>query len=125
MGNLSRSANSKLTMRRSNRQRITEEERIRRLVLQRRRNADRNARRRAEKHGVLVCDVSRDEIRRRDKETCYLCNQFVSVHEMGLDHVVPLTSGGSHTPENVRIVHRTCNSKKGARLLGEIKVSEF
>jgi 5-methylcytosine-specific restriction endonuclease McrA len=112
-------------MRRRNRQRITEEERIRRLVLRRRRDADRNARRRAEKHGVLTADVSRDEIRQRDKETCYLCNQFVSVHEMGLDHIVPLISGGAHTPDNVRIVHRACNSKKGARLLGEIKLSEF
>jgi 5-methylcytosine-specific restriction endonuclease McrA len=112
-------------MRRRNRQRITEEERIRRLVLRRRRDADRNARLRAEKHGVLISDVSRDEIRRRDKETCYLCDQFVSVHEMGIDHVVPVTSGGSHTPDNVRIVHRACNSKKGTRLLTEIKLSEF
>lgn len=93
--------------------------------MRRRRDADRNARQRAEKHGVLISDVTRDAIRRRDQETCYLCDQFVSVHEMGIDHVVPLISGGSHTPDNVRLVHRSCNSKKGARLLGEIKLSEF
>lgn len=94
-------------------------------MLRRRRAADRNARRRAEKHGALISDVSRDEIRRRDAETCYLCNQFVSVHEMAIDHTVPLTSGGSHTPDNVRIVHQVCNSKKGARPLSEIELSEF
>ena len=93
--------------------------------MRRRRNADRNARRRAEKHGVLTNNISRDEIRRRDCETCYLCNRFVSVHEMAIDHVVPLVQGGTHTLDNLRLVHRACNSKKGARLLAEIESLDF
>ena len=94
--------------------------------MRRRRNADRNARRRAEKHGVIAADnVSRDEIRRRDCETCYLCHRFVSVHEMTLDHVVPLVQGGTHTLDNLRLVHRACNSKKGTRQLSEIELLDF
>ena len=107
------------------RRRLTAEQKIRHLILRRRRSADRNARRRAEKHGVKCADLSRDEIRARDEETCYLCLRFVSVHEMALDHVVPLIEGGSHTPENVRLVHRRCNSIKGARAPADVKSSEL
>ena len=105
--------------------RRSDEEKIKRLILRRRRSADRAARRRAERYGVECVDISRDEIRARDGETCYLCGLFVSVHEMTIDHVFPITLGGSHTPENVRIVHGVCNSRKGDRLLSELNLSEF
>ena len=32
-----------------------------------------------------------------------------------LDHVVPLSLSGAHTPENVRLAHVRCNTAKGNR----------
>lgn len=32
-----------------------------------------------------------------------------------LDHVVPLSLGGAHTPENTQASHLICNGRKGNR----------
>lgn len=34
-----------------------------------------------------------------------------------LDHIIPLSKGGLHTLTNLRLVCKTCNSSKGARIL--------
>ncbi len=88
-------------------------------------NVWRNARRRAERMNAAAVDVTHEEIIRRDGDGCYLCGEWMSVHEMSFDHVLPLSRGGEHRPENVKLVHRRCNSKKGGRLLTEINLSEF
>lgn len=36
-----------------------------------------------------------------------------------IDHIVPLSKGGSHTQENLQWVHLRCNLSKGARLPDE------
>jgi 5-methylcytosine-specific restriction endonuclease McrA len=99
------------------------EERIRRDFMRRRRRADQNARRRAAKLTKELTDVNRWELLEAAEHTCYLCGHFLSVHDMTLDHVVPLARGGAHTPENLRPAHRSCNSRKGSRLLSETKPS--
>lgn len=104
---------------------LTPEEKIRNAVLRRRRQADRNARRRAEKWGVRAVDIRFEDIAERDGQLCYLCGKEVSVHEASFEHVVPLCEGGSHTPENVRLAHRLCNSRKGSRRLSEIDLSKW
>lgn len=59
----------------------------------------------------------------RDGDCCYLCGRQVSdalpfTHPLkaNIDHVVPLSRGGSHTLDNVRVACRSCNSAKGARV---------
>ena len=74
-----------------------------------------HARRRASFYTEVIEDVSRDEIAERDGHTCHICGLWVSVHEMTLDHVVPLIKGGEHTKENIKLAHGECNSRKGAR----------
>lgn len=58
----------------------------------------------------------------RDNWICHLCNQAVDselsrTDPMGatIDHVVPLSKGGSDSFENVRTAHFSCNVKKGSR----------
>lgn len=81
------------------------------------------ARRRAQKHGVSFEQFTRAEIVERDQSTCYLCGRIeLTDEEIHLDHVVPLARGGAHTRDNVRVSCATCNLKKGARLLDEIRV---
>ena len=94
---------------------VSEPERIRRRVLSRRRAADANARRRASRYTDVIEDVSRDEIAERDNHLCHICGGWVSAHDMTLDHVVPLVRGGVHTKDNIKLAHKVCNSRKGAR----------
>lgn len=64
----------------------------------------------------------------RDKWRCQLCGVSTPKRLRGtyvdkapeLDHVVPLALGGSHTWANVQCACRACNSRKGARALGQI-----
>lgn len=74
-----------------------------------------HARRRASFYTDVLEDVSRDEIAARDKNLCHVCGLWVSIHEVTLDHVVPLIKGGTHTADNIKIAHRECNSRKGKR----------
>jgi hypothetical protein len=54
---------------------------------------------------------------------CHLCGELVPLGLRGttlplapeLDHVVPLSRGGAHAKENVRLAHRKCNNLKGDR----------
>lgn len=80
-----------------------------------------NAKRRAWMHGITaVTDVRLDDLVERDGTACYLCGVDLDRSEMQMDHVIPLSRGGSHTPGNMRIACRTCNFRKGNYLLSEI-----
>lgn len=48
---------------------------------------------------------------------CYLCRCTLSYHTTTLDHVVPLSRGGSHDDTNVRLCCSTCNSRKGDKII--------
>lgn len=86
-------------------------------------HADRQQRRRAWKRNCPVIEsVSRAEIIARDGTACYLCGRVLNVNEVTLDHVHPLSRSGSHTTSNIRIACRSCNSRKGAKLLSEIEI---
>jgi HNH endonuclease len=61
---------------------------------------------------------------RRDRMTCYLCNEpvndppkVVEHYNPSLDHVVARNNGGSDYPSNIRLAHCRCNKSKGDRLL--------
>jgi 5-methylcytosine-specific restriction endonuclease McrA len=32
-----------------------------------------------------------------------------------VDHLIPVSEGGTDAPENLRLAHRTCNTKRGTR----------
>lgn len=74
-------------------------------------------------------DITLEKLYQRDGGTCYLCgNQcdwndgvikdgtFVAGQQYpSIDHVIPLSKGGRHTWENVKLSCRGCNSRKGPR----------
>lgn len=74
-------------------------------------------RRRARKLAQFVAPVDPVTIRDRDKGLCGICGHAVASDEQSLDHIVPLARGGTHEPANVQLAHRSCNSRKGAKLL--------
>lgn len=60
------------------------------------------------------------EIAIRDGWLCHICGGSVSPHLWGLidpdapniDHIIPISRGGSDTAENVKLAHRLCNMRK-------------
>ena len=60
--------------------------------------------------------VDRQAIIERDGSICYLCRRKLELGEITLDHVIPLSKGGKHTPENVRVCCLLCNIRKGDKI---------
>ncbi len=63
----------------------------------------------------------------RDDWICGICEQTVdpdlSVPQPDaptVDHIVPLSRGGTHSPGNVQLAHFLCNSRKRDLLPGEL-----
>lgn len=56
---------------------------------------------------------------------CHLCGgEIESRPELNFDHVIPLTRGGPHVQENIRPSHKSCNLRKGSKLMAELTVAE-
>lgn len=83
--------------------------------------------RRSLKHFVRFEGIKRKELLDRDNWKCQLCN--VTVHDRSeggnenrhlwddefkahIDHIIPISRGGDSTPENLRVLCRTCNLSK-------------
>jgi len=59
----------------------------------------------------------RGAILRRDGHICTYCKDEDGPFEV--DHIVPVTRGGSNEPANLCVACKPCNSSKGDRLLSE------
>lgn len=55
----------------------------------------------------------RDRVLERDEHRCVLC---AATDDLTLDHIYPWSKGGPDTEENLRVLCRSCNSSKGARI---------
>jgi len=72
-------------------------------------------RRRARRAAVPNAFGARD-LREAKEVSCGICAYCLRpTKHLTIDHVTPLARGGSHTPENIVMACRSCNSKKGAR----------
>jgi len=54
-------------------------------------------------------------------KTCYYCNKEVLRKERSLEHIVPLSRGGTNKQSNLAITHHECNAKKGNKLIEEME----
>ncbi|MFJ4637603.1 HNH endonuclease [Streptomyces hygroscopicus] len=87
-----------------------------------------DARRRALIEAALKAErFAPRDVYERDKWTCGLCRRPVDPglawpHPMSasVDHILPLSQGGSHTLANVQCAHLSCNSSKGDRTIEEV-----
>ena len=53
---------------------------------------------------------------KRDRGICGWCNQWVKPRYASIDHIIPVSKGGTHTQGNVQLVHYKCNLRKGHKL---------
>jgi 5-methylcytosine-specific restriction endonuclease McrA len=82
---------------------------------------DSGRRRRARLKGATVEVFSSKEIFMRDGWRCQICKRKIKKNAKHphpyaptLDHIVPLSRGGTHERKNVQLACSRCNSKKGA-----------
>jgi len=44
---------------------------------------------------------------------CRYCDKILKINTIVCDHIVPLTKGGDSTKQNLQLICRSCNSRKG------------
>lgn len=64
------------------------------------------------KRSRYVPKAVRRQVFERDGRKCREC---AAIEHLALDHIKAFIHGGSHRPTNLRVLCRTCNSRKGAR----------
>jgi 5-methylcytosine-specific restriction endonuclease McrA len=70
--------------------------------------------------------IAFDDLLMRDGPLCQICGELMDWQtgrhreRVSLDHIIPISKGGSHTMDNVRLVHMGCNSKKSDRLPADV-----
>lgn len=75
--------------------------------------------RNALKLGNVVAAVDLAAILAEHGMVCHLCGGDIATRaDLHFDHVVPLSLGGAHEPENIRPAHAFCNLSKGNRIAG-------
>lgn len=67
-----------------------------------------------------ITKVQRDRIIARDKGKCVECG---SGHKIHIDHIVPVSKGGTSDDKNLRVLCKKCNLKKGNRTQAVIELS--
>lgn len=88
---------------------------------------------RAKRFGVARRYFNEMLILERDGWRCQLCGVSTPKRLRGtrdgrapeIDHIVPLSVGGAHLPENVQCACRRCNQQKRAKARGQMKLEGF
>jgi hypothetical protein len=91
-----------------------------------------NRRHKIRENGKIDYNISLNGLIKRDKNVCHICGGRCNIHdavtdERGnfivgedyptIDHVMPVSKGGTHTWNNIKLAHKRCNeSKSDARL---------
>lgn len=79
--------------------------------------------RRADKLGLGSKQVLLSYLIKRDRGVCGICHRPVRIKRgpmrPSIDHIIPLSRGGTHELENVQLSHYRCNESKGNRGSGE------
>ena len=68
---------------------------------------------RAKKKARSIPKATRREVFARDNYRCVQCG---ATEELTIDHIFPFALGGSNAPENLQVLCKACNFKKGNRL---------
>lgn len=76
-------------------------------------------RERLKRNGYVDYSIALGKLIKRDKGICKICGGFVdqsvySNHDNypSIDHIIPVSKGGTHTWDNVQLAHRKCNREK-------------
>ena len=83
----------------------------------------RNLAYRARRYGAKSDKIKREDVFEACNWVCQICGKPVDKEikypnplSASIDHIVPLSKGGTHTKDNVQLAHFLCNSRKGAKV---------
>lgn len=68
---------------------------------------------------AIVQSVYEDNIKKFGRLTCCLCFKPIEFGKDSLEHLTPLSRGGSNDYDNLGVAHRKCNNKKTTKTLDE------
>lgn len=78
---------------------------------------------RARFYGVEYQRIENRDVFERDNWVCGICSQPIDpsvkrpdMMSASLDHIIPISKGGPHTPDNVQAAHLRCNVRKSATM---------
>jgi hypothetical protein len=74
--------------------------------------ADRDARRALDRFRKELTEDVRREVFARDGHRCLRCG---ALDDLTIDHIIPVSQGGTHRIENLQTLCGSCNSAKGDR----------
>ena len=81
---------------------------------------------RLRQNGKVDYSITLAKLIKRDKGVCGICGRKVLLdvdcqHDLypSIDHILPVSKGGTHTWDNVQLAHRGCNSDKSDKVLIE------
>lgn len=69
----------------------------------------------------IIQQVYENNIKRYDTLTCYLCNESIEFGDDSIEHIIPISKGGTNNIKNLDIAHKSCNSSKGNKTLEDYK----
>lgn len=90
-------------------------------------------RRRTERYGCKEFDdsITIEALMERDSGICQICGKPVDMNDKKggrirrnyptMDHIVPLSKGGTHTWNNIQLAHMKCNAGKCDRVMPNVK----
>lgn len=98
-----------------------------RVVRRRWSDTKKNARRRA----AGVMRVSREQLLELRGNRCHICTKLIDLTLSGLhprgftvDHIFPVSKGGTNDVSNLHVAHRSCNTAKGNRGHAQLVLDE-
>ena len=65
------------------------------------------------------------QVVRRDQGVCRSCGKNVPDDEVEFDHIIPHSKGGPSTVNNIRLLCRSCNRRKGDNLENMLRSGPF
>ena len=68
----------------------------------------------AKSQRILIRKEIKNEVYERDHGICGICGKPVGKDDYTIDHIIPLSSGGTNEISNYRVAHRECNLLKAS-----------
>lgn len=103
-----------------------------------RRKAKVRKKKRLKKNGKIDYDITLPKLMKRDNNICKICGQVCNSDDYdvdkegnfitggtypSIDHIIPVSKGGTHTWDNVQLAHFKCNSDKSDNMYLEVERS--